>query len=167
MRTNNNYLVDFSNKFIYVASENLVQEAQEKHSDIYFNFAYTDYGGSFLDKVIIYYFKEYYPENIVHERTSWRGENAFIFGEPAKKLYNLMEAGNILDFDFLEQYYTEKEYDMIVEAATSYINDNQLSNDLYDIVCDWLSENSRTEPNYMDYSEHDLNNFLHKNGYLK
>lgn len=78
-----------------------------------------------------------------------------------------MKVGNILGFDYLEQYYTEKEYDMIVEAAASYINDNQLSNDLYDIVCDWLSENSRTEPNYMDYSEHDLNNFLHKNGYLK
>lgn len=167
MRTKNNYLVDFSNKFTYVASESLVQEAQEKHSDIYLNFAYTDYGGSFLDKVIIYYFKEYYPENIVHERTSWRGENAFIFGEPARELYNLMEAGYILGFDYLEQYYTEKEYDMIVGAAESYITDNQLSNDLYDIVCDWLSENSRLEPNYMDYSEHDLNNFLHENGYLK
>lgn len=43
------------------------------------NFAYTDYGGSFLD------------ENIVHEKTSWNGENAFIFGEPAKELYNLMK----------------------------------------------------------------------------
>lgn len=67
MRTNN-YLVDFANKFTYVASKSLVQEAQEKHSDIYLNFAYTDYGGSFLDKVIISYFKEYYPGNIVHEK---------------------------------------------------------------------------------------------------
>lgn len=65
MRTNNNNLVDFSNKQTYVASEGLVQEAKNKHSDIYLNFAYTDYGGSFLDKVIIFYFKEYYPENIV------------------------------------------------------------------------------------------------------
>lgn len=166
MRTNN-CLVDFSNKFTYVASESLVQEAQEKHSDIYLNFAYTDYGGSFLDKVIISYFKEYYPENIVHEKTSWNGENAFIFGEPAKELYNFIKNGYILGFDCLEQYYTEKEYDMVIGAVDSYITDNQLSNDLYDIVCDWLSENSRLEPNYMDYSEHDLNNFLHKNGYLK
>lgn len=29
------------------------------------------------------------------------------------------------------------------------INDNEL----YDIVCDWLSENSYPEPNYLDYSE--------------
>lgn len=58
MRTNNN-LVDFSKEYTYVASESLVQEAKEKHSNIYLNFAYTDYGGSFLDKVIISYFKEY------------------------------------------------------------------------------------------------------------
>ena len=57
MRTNNNSLVDFSSKQTYVSSESLVQEAQDKHSDIYLNFAYTNYGGSFLDKVIISYFK--------------------------------------------------------------------------------------------------------------
>lgn len=78
MRAKNNYLVDFSNGWTYVGSESLVQEAKEKHNDIYLNFAYTSYGGSFLDKVIISYFKENYPENIVCERTSWKGENAFV-----------------------------------------------------------------------------------------
>lgn len=52
MRTNNN-LVDFASISTYVGSESLVQEVKDKHSDIYLNFAYTDYGGSFLDKVII------------------------------------------------------------------------------------------------------------------
>lgn len=108
--------VDFSNKQTYVASESLVQEAKDKHSDIYLNFAYTDYGGSLLDKVIISYFKEYYPENIVHEKTSWNDENAFIFGEPAKELYNLMKVDNVLGFDDLEDYYTEMEYNMITEV---------------------------------------------------
>ena len=82
MRTNNNNLVDFSKEYTYVASESLVQEAKEKHSNIYLNFSYTNYGGSFLDKVI-----EYYPENIVHERTAWYGDNAFVFGKPAKELF--------------------------------------------------------------------------------
>lgn len=67
MRTNNN-LVDFASISTYVSSESLVQEVKDKHSDIYLNFAYTDYGGLFLDKVIISYFKEYYQENIVHEK---------------------------------------------------------------------------------------------------
>lgn len=161
MRTNNN-LVDFASISTYVGSESLVREVKDKHSDIYLNFAYTDYGGSFLDKVIISYFKEYYQENIVHEKTSWNGENAFIFGEPAKELYELIIAGNILDFYYLGQYYTEMEYGMITAEAQQYINDNGLDNELYDIVCDWLSENSYPEPNYLDYSENDLNYFLQK-----
>lgn len=160
MRTNNN-LVDFSNKQTYIASESLIQEAQDKHSNIYLNFAYTNYGGSFLDKVIISYFKEYYPENIVHESTSWNGENAFIFGESAKELYESIRMG-ILDFDCLGQYYTEMEYNMIADTAQQYISDNGLDNELYDIVCDWLSENSYPEPNYLDYSEIDLNEYLQK-----
>lgn len=161
MRTNNN-LVYFSKEYTYVASESLVQEAKEKHSNIYLNFSYTNYGGSFLDKVIISYFKEYYPENIVHERTAWYGENAFVFGKPAKELYELIIAGNILDFYYLGQYYTETKYNIIADTAQQYINDNGLDNELYDIVCDWLSENSYSEPNYLDYSENDLNDFLQK-----
>lgn len=163
MRTNNN-LVDFASISTYVASKSLVQEAKDKHSDIYLNFAYTDYGGSFLDKVVISYFKKYYPENIVYERTSWNGENTFIFGEPAKELYNLMKVDNVLGFDDLEDYYTEMEYNMITEEAQQYINDNGISNDLFDIVYEWIGENSHIEPNFLDYSEIDLNEYLQKTG---
>lgn len=162
MRTKNNYLVDFSKGWTYVGSESLVQEAKSKHSDIYLNFAYTSYGGLFLDKVIISYFKENYPENIVYERTSWKGENAFVFGEPAKKLYELIIAGNILDFYYLGEYYTEMEYNMITAEAQQYIDDNGLGNELYDIVLGWLIDNSRVEPNFVDYSEVELNDFLQK-----
>lgn len=161
MKTNNN-LVDFAKRSTYVASESLVQEAKGKHSDIYLNFAYTNYGGSFLDKVIISYFKENYPENIVHERTSWNGENAFIFGEPAKELYDFIKNGYILGFDCLDQYYTEMEYNMITAEAQQYINDNGLSNELLDIVCEWLVDNSRMEPTFVDYSEVELNEFIQK-----
>lgn len=93
----------------------MVQEAKEKHSNIYLNFCYTDYGGSFLNKVIISYFKE---------------------------------------------YYTEKQCLMIAEATQEYINDNELSDDLYDIVRDWFFDNGYLEPNYIDYSEHDLNEYI-------
>lgn len=164
MRTNNNNLVDFSSKNTYIASESLVQEAKSKYSDIYLNFAYTDYGGSFLDKVVISYFKKYYPENIVHEKTSYNGENAFIFGEPAKDLRDFIKIGYILGFDYLEQYYTKMECNTITEEAQRYINDNGLDNKLYDIVCEWLIGNSRPEPNFLDYSEIDLNEYLQKTG---
>ena len=67
-----------------------------------------------------------------------------------------------LSLDELGQYYTETKYNIIADTAQQYINDNGLDNELYDIVCDWLSENSYPEPNYLDYSENDLNDFLQK-----
>ena len=160
MRAKNNYLVDFSNGWTYVGSESLVQEAKSKHSDIYLNFAYTNYGGSFLDKVIISYFKEYFPENIVHEKTSWYGENAFVFGEPAKELYLFIQGNYMLGFDNLEQYYTEMEYNIMAEEAQRYIDDNGLSNEFYDIILEWLILHGRMEPNFVDYSEAELNEYL-------
>lgn len=87
MRTNNN-LVDFSKEYTYVASESLVQEAKEKHSNIYLNFSYTNYGGSFLDKVIISYFKEYYPENIVHEKQHGTVRTRLFLGNLQKNYFN-------------------------------------------------------------------------------
>jgi hypothetical protein len=47
-----------------------------KDSKYYVNFAYTDYGGDFFDKVCIEYFKENYPNNIVYEDTCYYGQNA-------------------------------------------------------------------------------------------
>lgn len=166
MRTNNNNLVDFSKEYTYVASESLVQEAKEKHSNIYLNFSYTNYGGSFLNKVIISYFKEYYPENIVHERTAWYGENAFVFGKPAKELFQQIENGNILDFDNLTDYYYAKFYEQVTEEATNFISDYELNNNLHEIICKWLCTNGSPKPNFVDYSDNDLNKYLYKNGYL-
>lgn len=77
-------------------------------------------------------------------------------------IYTLILRTLVLDFYYLGQYYTEMEYNMITAEAQQYINDNGLDNELYDVVCDWLSENSYPEPNYLDYSENDLNDFLQK-----
>lgn len=85
-------------------------------------------------------------------------------GGPAKELYDLIKTGYILGFDCLEQYYTEMERNTIIEEAQRYINDNGLDNELYDIVCEWLTENSHIEPNFLDYSEIDLNEYLQKTG---
>lgn len=52
---------------------------------------------------------------------------------------------------------------MITAEAQQYIDDNGLDNELYDIVCEWLIENSHIEPNFLDYSEIDLNEYLQKN----
>lgn len=56
------------------------------------------------------------------------------------------------------------ERNTITEEAQRYINDNGLDNELYDIVCEWLTENNHIEPNFLDYSEIDLNEYLQKTG---
>ena len=77
-------------------------------------------------------------------------------------MYDFIKTGYILGFDCLEQYYTEMQYNMITEEAQRYINDNGLGNELYDIVYEWLVNNSRMEPTFVDYSEVELNDFLQK-----
>ena len=54
------------------------------------------------------------------------------------------------------------EYNMITAEAQQYIDDNGLGNELYDIVWEWLIDNSRVEPNFVDYSEVELNEYLQK-----
>lgn len=71
-----------------------------------------------------------------------------------------MKVDNVLGIDDLEDYYTEMEYNMITEEAQQYIEDNGLSNELYDIVREWLVDNGSIEPNFVDYSEIDLNEYL-------
>ena len=90
------------------------------------------------------------------------GENTFLFGETAKEMYDFLKNGYIIWFEFFEQYYTEMEYNMITEEAQRYINDNGLGNELHDIVFEWLIDNSRVEPNFVDYSEVELNEYLQK-----
>ena len=73
-----------------------------------------------------------------------------------------MKVDNVLGFDDLEDYYTEMEYNMITEEAQQYIKDNGLGNELYDIVWEWLIENSHVEFNFVYYSEVELNEYLQK-----
>lgn len=66
----------------------------------------------------------------------------------------------MLYFDDLEQYYTEMEHNIITVEAQRYIEDNRISNELYDTVCEWLINNSNMEPNFLDYSESELNKIM-------
>lgn len=106
-------LIDFINgcSFGYGTPE-LKELAKSKQSDIYINFAYTDYGGDFFDRVAIAYFKENHPDNIVYESTSWNGENAYIFGEIAKEFKEATD-NYLLGFEDIEDYYYEKEQEML------------------------------------------------------
>lgn len=151
--------VDFENLRTYCASEDLVLEAKAKNSDFYLNLAYTNYGGTFLDKVVIAYFKQNHPESIVYEETSWHGENAFIFGDLAKA-FTLECSRYLLGFEEIEDFYGSMKTALIFEAANNFYNWNK---DLF-LVEKMVAVNSiseyfegcNIEPNMVDYSETEL-----------
>ena len=100
--------VNLNNRNEFYASDSLLEMAVSKKSKCYINLAYTDYGGTFLDKTLISYFEEYFQESIISENTSWYGKNAFIFGKMAIELEGCLD--NILSFRSFENYYSDSEF---------------------------------------------------------
>lgn len=150
------------------ASEELINELKEKTGitgnstgDVpVIAFAFTDYGGDFIDKVAIEYFEENYPENIVSENTSYFGKNAFVFGEPAERWIEETE-DYPLGFDDFESYYYDKQYEAEVDGFNSFLDD--LSSDYEfdrDRVMDYLLEEKggyySITTQGLDYSSSDL-----------
>lgn len=107
------------------ASDSLKDEAISKNSDLYINAAYTDYGGTIIDKYFIQYMKENYPENVISENTSYCGENAFIFGEIVEEI---MEK-DILYFDDFEDYLYDKIREEQTKEAERYIKEKEIESE--------------------------------------
>lgn len=155
--------ISLENIHTSIASNSLVKELIEKvgENDLIINIAYTDYGGTFFDKIVIAYFNKFHPENIISEKTSWNGENAFIFGVLAKEL-NEETKKYPLGFEDIEDFYFEMEYEMVRETATDICRDMEIGD--IDVVIDYLSNYGNTEPNYIDYDEFDLKEYLNREG---
>jgi hypothetical protein len=131
------------------ASEEMANKLREKlgiktdslGDNYVISFAYTDYGGDFLDKVAISYFSENYPENTIKENSGWGGENAFVFGEPAKEWIEQTQ-DYALGFEDFEDFYYEKQNEQEGEDF-NYFLDDIVSEYTFDreVVIDWLMEN--------------------------
>lgn len=157
-------ICDLNNKGTYTASEELVKMAKEKNSKQYINVSYTDYGGTFFDKVLISYLKENYPDNIIVEGSAFNGENAFIFGDIVPEL---LEKTNdyILAFDNIEEHYflmeDKQRDDLIDDLKKSGIIENS---DRADMLADeYLKENSHPETFGVDYNEDELKRYIQEN----
>jgi hypothetical protein len=143
---------DLDNRATYVATNSLVDEARVKKSNEYINIAYTDYGGSFFDKVLISYFKKKYPKNIVFESTSWNGQNAFIFGGIVDKLIEETKE-YILGFEDIENYYynmEQKEYNKYIDGL---IKDGLITESERDLAYEYLYESAQMETFGVDVDE--------------
>lgn len=150
-----------------IASYNLKLEAIRAIDDskYVFNFAYTNYGGSILDRAMIEFAKEYYPDCLVWEETDWSGQNAYIFGELAEEFaqsdewyYTDFSRGGYF-FDYLseeiEQPMEKEGFDEIVENF-----DEGYKEEVLNVLCDNFVGYWSFEPNFLDYSIEDLKEYL-------
>ena len=150
--------VNLSNRSEFYASDSLLEMAVSKKSKCYINLAYTDYGGTFLDKTLISYFEQYFPESIISEHTSWNGKNAFIFGKMAIELADCLD--NILSFRSFEDYYSDSEFNEYLDAADYFIKYKPEYSGLKDQIVDYFFENCSILTSGVDYCDSDLIKYL-------
>jgi hypothetical protein len=157
VRTTNNYakggMLGSDSRLEYVtdayASDSLQEELKEKlgietdslQDNYVISFAYTDYGGDFMDKVAIAYFKENYPNNTLFENAGYNGENAYVFGEPAKEWIETTQ-DYPLGFEDIEDFYYEKTSEQENEDFNYFLDEikGDYSFDK-DEALQWLNEN--------------------------
>lgn len=157
----------------YYASDDLLNELKSKihANDIIVNFAYTDYGGDFFDKVCISFFNENYKDNFVSENTCYSGKNGFLFGEVAKEFLESTE-NYLLSFEGIEEYYYNMQNNEEYEGFKYFIEG--LDTDKYEIsdtAIDTLMENKGGYYNVLtsglDYCESDLIDYCIESGIIK
>lgn len=127
---------------------------------------YSDYGGSFISKVLIAYFEESYPDNIVTSNLSYNGKEAVIFGDVVEELREYDKRGYIAGFEGLEEFILEYMDNMIAEECDRIIEErfSDRSEDerkgIYMGLSDYFHEVARFETFGIDYSESDLEKYI-------
>lgn len=162
-----------------IATENLKEQAIEKsgienlfETNFWYNFAYTDYGGDFWDKVCIRYFRENYPDNFVHEVCGWNGENGILFNtqDNTNLVEDFREATEkyLLGFGDLESFYSEIEYEQTEQSFKYFLEDTQRDYFVKAKTLDYLVDHYMGDfsmlPNDLDFCHEDLQkNLLEEN----
>lgn len=127
---------------------------------------YSDYGGSFLGKMIIAYFEETYPDNIVTSNLSYNGKEAVIFGDVVEELRECDKRKYIAGFDGLEEYILEYMDNMIAEECNRIIKERFSDcsegerHGIYMGLSDCLHAVARFDTFGLDYSERDLEKYI-------
>ena len=138
-----------------------------KDSDLVVNFAYTDYGGDFFDRVCIQYFEENYSDIFVSEHTACYGKNGVLFGDISAQFIEATE-NYLLGFEDIEEYYCEKEREAEEESFSRFLKDENFKD--FDNCFEWLCENkggyySILPSGDVDFSYIDLKNELIEEGF--
>lgn len=127
---------------------------------------YSDYGGSFLGKMIIAYFEEAYPQNIMTSNLSYNGKEAVIFGDVVEELRKWAKSKYIAGFDGLEEFICEYQDNMIAEECDTILKEwfsdrsEEERNGIYMGLSDYFHENAGFATFGIDYSERDLEDHI-------
>ncbi len=109
--------------FISYDMRDILKELNLKDDDLIVNFAYTDYGGDFFDKVAIEFFSNnQYKNCFIWEHTSYFGKNAVLFGSIVKEFKEVTE-NYLLCFEGIEDLYYTMEGIEEQEGFNSFLND--------------------------------------------
>lgn len=154
----------FGNKADCCATDELLTEILKKDvsTDKYITISYTDYGGTYLEKVFIQYLKENHPDNILIEKTIYSGENAIVFGYIVD---DIIEASEYypLGYEDFEDYYYDKESSDFEKAAIQFIRENDIQGDQEEIIYDYFRNAATMQTFGVDYSDSDLENYIKDN----
>lgn len=152
-------------------SQSLKEKAQKKIDKglTVIHFGYTDYGGTFMDKVGIAYFKKNYPKNILSEKSYYNGENAFVFGEVADK-YLEENKEYALGFEDIEEFYSQMESEQERKEYLGFIKDLKSKYKVSKDTIDWLMENKsgyyQMDANTLDFDYDGLTEELVEEGLI-
>lgn len=154
----------FGNKTDCYATEDLLEKVSSKYPlfDKYIAISYTDYGGTYLEKIFIQYLKETHPNNIIVENTVYFGENAIVFGYIVD---DIIEASKdyTLGYEDFEDYYYGKEISDLGKAAIQFIKENNIPEDQEEFIYDYFRDVATMQTFGVDYSESDLERYIKDN----
>lgn len=154
----------FGNKADCCATDELLMEILKKDvsTDKCIAISYTNYGGTYLEKVFIQYLKENHPDNILIENTIYSGENAIVFGYIVD---DIIEASKDypLGYEDFEDYYCGKEISDLEKAAIQFIRENDIPGDQEEIIYDYFRNAATMQTFGVDYSESDLERYIKDN----
>lgn len=115
-----------------------------KDNDIIVNFAFTDYGGDYFDKVCIEYFEENKEKNFLSHKTVYYGKNGILYGKIAENFWE--ETQNyLLGYKDIEDYYFQSQYKIQNEETKNFLNevkynDLELTEETKDLCFPYLLE---------------------------
>jgi hypothetical protein len=112
----------FKNGSGFFSDREVLNDIKLKDDDILINFAYTDYGGDFFDRIAIDFFIDRKEENFIFENTYYYGKNGILWGKTAVDFKEATEK-YFLGYEDIEDFYYQKQYESEEKSFQFFVDD--------------------------------------------